>query len=608
MADFERLSRSTNTETVPIRQAIGRIVRVAGSHGVLAVIAVTTVIEYLLVILSARATGRLIDAVVSGVGGQVTAATALTALGAAAAAVAVAEIAKALVILIKDASCGQYLEPALAKMKHKTVDALGAARIAWLDRQHSGDLSARINSDLTTLSSALRPVMIFGVCEMLTLAVLLAYLLVANLVLALVMLGVVPVLLGLQWICARPIQRHARTAQKSVGDIGRAAGDAFTAFETVKSFRLESRMAARMDDAQDRHVEAVRRYTRVEAAMQPLSLLTYALPFFVLLVAGGILVSRGRLSFGELAAFVILAESTLPKFGSLTETISGLRHMAASGSRIMELWDAPRERTGGDASLPPSAGPGDPVLRFDRVGFAYDPANPVLQDLSFELCRGEIVAIAGESGCGKSTVLRLASAMYGAEAGVVELFGRPEPQWDLAALRDRMAYATQEPFLLDGSILDNVCCSLPGDPADPQVRERVYRVLSNVGLAPFIDDLPRGMDTPVGELGSHLSGGQRQRIALARALYRGALLLLLDEAASALDGPAEASLLQLLSTLPGHPAILTVAHRLSSIRHADRILVMQSGCIVEQGSHEQLMAAGGVYADLVASQAREGES
>jgi ABC-type multidrug transport system fused ATPase/permease subunit len=136
----------------------------------------------------------------------------------------------------------------------------------------------------------------------------------------------------------------------------------------------------------------------------------------------------------------------------------------------------------------------------------------------------------------------------------------------------------------------------------------VYRVLSNVGLAPFIDDLPRGMDTPVGELGSHLSGGQRQRIALARALYRGALLLLLDEAASALDGPAEASLLQLLSTLPGHPAILTVAHRLSSIRHADRILVMQSGCIVEQGSHEQLMAAGGVYADLVASQAREGES
>ncbi len=608
MADFERLARSTNTASVPIRSTIGRIVRVAGNHGILAVIAVTTVIEYLLVILSARATGRLIDAVVSGVGGQETATAALTALGAAAAAVAVAEIAKALVILVKDASCGQYLEPALAKMKHITVASLGAARIAWLDRQHSGDLSARINSDLTTLSSALRPVMIFGVCEMLTLAVLVVYLLAENLVLAMVMLGVVPILLGIQWVCARPIQRHSRNAQKSVGDIGRAAGDAFTAFETVKSFRLESRMAARMDDAQNRHVEAVRLYTRVEAAMQPLSLLTRALPFFVLLVAGGIQVFRGRLSFGEMAAFVILAETALPKFGFLTETISGLRHMAASGSRIMELWDAPRERTGGDASPPPQAGPGDPVLRFDRVGFAYDPANPVLEGLSFELRRGETVAIAGESGCGKSTVLRLASAMYGADAGVVELFGRPETQWDLPALRERMAYATQEPFLLDGSILENVCCSLPEDPADPRVREKSYRVLTDVGLAPFVDDLPQGMDTPVGELGSHLSGGQRQRIALARALYRGAPLLLLDEAASALDGPAEISLLRLLSALPEHPAILTAAHRLSSIRHADRILVMQSGRIVEQGTHEQLMSRGGIYADLVASQAREGES
>jgi len=282
--------------------------------------------------------------------------------------------------------------------------------------------------------------------------------------------------------------------------------------------------------------------------------------------------------------------------------------MAASGNRIMELWDAPRERTGGDASPPPQAGPGDPVLRFDRVGFAYDPANPVLEGLSFELRRGETVAIAGESGCGKSTVLRLASAMYGADAGVMELFGRPETQWDLPALRERMAYATQEPFLLDGSILENVCCSLPEDPADPRVREKSYRVLADVGLAPFVDDLPQGMDTPVGELGSHLSGGQHQWIALARALYRGAPLLLLDEAASALDGPAEFSLLRLLSALPEHPAILTAAHRLSSIRHADRILVLQSGRIVEQGTHEQLMSRGGIYADLVASQAREGES
>ncbi|MBP7402220.1 MAG: ABC transporter ATP-binding protein [Clostridia bacterium] len=632
MADFERLTKSSNLERAPVFSTLGRIVRSVGNRPVLALIALTTIVEYGLVIVSARATGRLIDAVVSGIGGP--ASPALTALAAAAGAVAAAEVAKALVILVKDAACGQYLEPALAVMKHRTVEALGAARIRWLDRQHSGDLSARINSDLSTLSSALRPVMIFGVCEVITLLVLVVYLLIENFRLSLVMLCVVPVLLGIQWICARPIQRHARAAQKSVGDIGRAAGDAFTAFETVKSFRLENRMAARMDDAQGRHVEAVRRYTRIEAAMQPLSLLTHALPFFVLLVAGGSMVVQERLTFGGLAAFVLLAGDALPKFGALTQTISGLRHMAASGSRIMELWDAPRERTGGECLMPegmrrlmpagmrqpmPSdmgggvpSDSGNPVLRFDRVGFAYDPAAPVLSDLSFTLHAGETVALAGESGCGKSTVLRLASAMIPADTGIVEMFGRPEPSWDLTALRTHMAYATQEPFLLDASILDNVRCSLPADPdgsdAGDGGRAKTTRILSDIGLGAFVDDLPRGLDTPVGELGSHLSGGQRQRIALARALYRGAPLLLLDEAASALDGPSEAALLRLLSRLPERPAILTVAHRLSSIRHADRILMMQNGRIVEQGTHDELMAAGGAYASLVALQAQEGES
>ncbi len=599
MADFEKLSQSTNTERIPVGSTILRIVRAAGSRWMLLPVALFTVAEFVFEILSARGIGRLIDAVVAGMRNE---------LLAAALAVAVAEGAKALVILFKDAGCGQYLEPALAAMKRKTVAALGAARISWLDRQHSGDLSARINSDLTTLASALRPVMIFGVCEMLALVVLTAYLLAADLSLALVTLTLVPVLLGIQWLCARPIQKHARTAQQSVGDIGVAAGDAFTAFETVKSFQLEERMAARMDSAQSRHVGAVRRYTRVEAVLRPLSLLTRTIPFFVLLVAGGASVRQGGLTFGELAAFIVVAEIALPKFGGLTDTIAGLRHMAASGSRIMELWDAPRERTDGETGPIPADTETGELLRFDRVGFSYQPGTPVLSGVSFSLRRGETVALAGESGCGKSTVLRLASGMYAADSGSVELFGRPEPAWNLTGLRRNMAYATQEPFLLDTSLTENITCAgetgLP-----PEVsHEKARQVLDAVGLTGFVDDLPAGMDTTVGELGAFLSGGQRQRVALARALFRGAPLLLLDEAASALDGPSEAALLELLSRLPERPAILTVAHRLTSIRHADRILMMQNGRIVEQGTHEELMAAGGAYAGLVALQAQEGEA
>ena len=367
-------------------------------------------------------------------------------------------------------------------------------------------------------------------------------------------------------------------------------------------------MAARMDDAQERHVKAVRRFSRVESTLVPISLLTRALPFFILLAVGGRSVVQGSLTFGELAAFLLVAEMALPKFAGLSETIGGLRHMAASGSRIMELWDAPRERTDGDVQEPEEDAAGGEILDFRNVSFAYDPACPVLSDISFTVRRGETVALAGESGCGKSTVLRLASAMYAADSGEVRLFGKAEADWCLAALRKHLSYATQDPFLLDESLYENIASSKLAQLHGGADREGVRKVIGEVGLGPFVEDLPKGMDTPAGELGAFLSGGQRQRVALARALYRGAPLLLLDEAASSLDGPSEARLLLLLSQLPERPAILTVAHRLSSIRHADRILMMQGGTIAEQGTYDELMAKGGLFAGLVALQAQEGEA
>ena len=593
MPDFERITQSAQWDTIRLRRVLPRLIRGAGNRIMLLPVTVLTLLETACLVFIALQSGAATDAVVAGIRPDLLAAVLLIVIG---------HAGKAVIVLFKDASCGQYLEPALATLKRKTVDALSTARIDWLDRQHSGDLAARINSDLTTLSSALRPVMIFGVCEILALTGMTVYLLFDHAVLALISLALVPVLLGLQWVAARPIQKHASDAQKSVGDIGAAAGDAFSALEAVKSFGLEQRMAERMDAAQVRQVRSARTFTRIEAFLQPLSLLTRALPALVLLIAGGWFVGRGSFTFGNLIAFILIVEMALPKFGALSETITGLRHMAASGARIMDLWDAPRERTGGNADPVSEAAQLGAVLQMRDVRFAYGSGDPVLNGITLTVRRGETVALAGESGCGKSTILRLASAMYETHSGDVVFFERPEPEWDRTELRRYLAYATQEPFILAASLLENVTFG-----AEQAERADVLDVLDAVGMKTFAEELPDGLDTPLGEMGAFLSGGQRQRIALARSLLRRAPLLLLDEAASALDGPSEHALLRHLSRLPDRPGILTVAHRLSSIRHADRILMMKDGRIAEQGTHDALMAANGPYARLFAAQVEERE-
>lgn len=253
---------------------------------------------------------------------------------------------------------------------------------------------------------------------------------------------------------------------------------------------------------------------------------------------------------------------------------------------------------------PPLAdNPAAPAVDLSHVGFSYPGSGQaILRDVSLRVERGERVAIVGESGCGKSTLLSLAATLYLPDTGSAALFGGDLRQVEPDSVRRRIGYMSQDPILFDGTILDNVACF-----ADQPDARRGEQCLRQAALGEFLDRSPQGINTPVGSRGLTLSGGQRQRIAVARALYKGAPLLLMDEITSALDTATERALLDSLLSLESRPAMVYVTHRLSVLPPFDRIVVMEQGQIVEEGDFETLAAAGGPFARLLRQAEETGE-
>ncbi|EIZ80706.1 ATP-binding cassette, subfamily B [Novosphingobium sp. Rr 2-17] len=396
----------------------------------------------------------------------------------------------------------------------------------------------------------------------------------------------------------RRLRALSRTSQDRVAGIGAITAEVLGALRVVQAFNQEGRELDRFRASVESTFATAKRRMTIRAAMTAVLMFLIFGSITVIMWRGAIGVAEGTITGGTIAAFVVTAGIVAGAFGSLTEVYGDLVRGAGAASRLAELLS---ENPAIAAPARPQALPQPPrgKLAFERVTFRYPsrPDLPALHDFSLTVEPGETVAIVGPSGAGKSTLFQLAERFYDPQGGVIKIDGVQLASADPAEIRARIALVPQEGVLFAASARDNL--RYGNWEADDAA---IWDAARAANAETFLRALPQGLDTFLGEDGGRLSGGQRQRIAIARALLRDAPILLLDEATSALDAESERLVQDALDRLMANRTTLVIAHRLATVRQADRIIVMDGGCIVEQGTHESLSHAGGLYQRLASLQ------
>jgi subfamily B ATP-binding cassette protein MsbA len=516
-------------------------------------------------------------------------------------------VALIVLFLLRSAAAfgGKYLlgwtgERVVADLRKKVYRHLHRQSLRFFTDHRTGDLTSRLTNDVGAVRSAVKDALSNLLTQSLSLVGSVALMVVLNWRLSLIIFLIVPAVTGFAVYFGRRIRALARRIQDRLADTTAVAEEALASIRVVKAFARSDYEVTRYTDAVEELFGTARYRVLVTALFES----TVGLLFFAALVAvfwfGGIEVLAGRLTEGDLVAFVFYAFNIARSVGGMSQLYSTFNSAVGATDRLFGLLDTePALRDAPDAvALPPIEG----HVRFEHVTFAYDPGVPVLRDLSFEVPAGQTAAFVGPSGAGKSTLMSLLPRFYDPQSGRVRVDGHDLSAVTRRSLRTQIASVSQEVQLFNTTIGDNIRYGRL-DASD----EAVVAAARAANAHDFIEALPNGYATEVGERGVKLSGGQRQRVAIARALLRDARLLLLDEATSSLDSASEALVQEALERLMEGRTTFIIAHRLSTVQTADRLFVLDDGRIVQRGTHAELMRRDGLYRRLASYQFRAPE-
>src|SRR5437016_4430308 len=485
-------------------------------------------------------------------------------------------------------SVGQWVMHDLRRVLYSHIQRLS---LSFHDRKRTGDLISRVTSDIDAVQSFISTVLLGILVNILTLVGMMLVMLYLNWAFTVIALLVAPALFFVIYHYTHRIKRASRAMRRQEGEVVNVLEEVLSSIRVVKAFAREDYEQKRFEHESRESVERALEARNFKAKLPPLVEVIVAAGTCLVLWYGARLVLAGELTSGELLVFLLY-------LGKMYQPMRALSKMTDTISKAQVGWERIREVLENETQVRdlPGAKPAPRFkgeIEFDKVSFAYDGGPPVITKLSLHIEPGQLAALVGPTGAGKTTIVSLLPRFYEADSGEIKIDGTDIRKYQQKSLREQISFVLQETLLFRATVAENIAYGKPN-----ATREEIVRAARLANADEFIDRMADGYDTMIGERGLTLSGGQRQRITIARAIIRDSPILILDEPSAGLDAESEKLVFDALGNLMSGRTSIVIAHRLATVRRADVIFVIDNGQVVEQGTHEQLLARGGLYSRL----------
>lgn len=489
-------------------------------------------------------------------------------------------------------SVGQWISYDLRRKVYSHIQKLS---LAFHDQERTGDLISRVTSDIDSIQSFITQGLLGILINLITLLGMVGVMFYLDWRFTLIALSVAPLLFAVVYSYTRRIKKASRAVRKKEGEITSVVEEVLSSIRVVKAFAREDYEVTRLEEESLEGVELALRARGLKAKLTPIVDLIVAMGTCLVLWFGARLVLSGSLSPGAMVVFILYLGKMYKPMQELSKMTDTYSKAAIGYERIQEVLETDKEVKDSRRAIHAPRFRGN--IEFDHVSFNYVPDTPILDDVSFTIKPGQLAALVGPTGAGKTSIISLIARFYDPLSGTVKIDGTDIRRFQQKSLRQQLSFVLQETMLFHASVWQNIAYGKP-----EASRQEILRAAELANASEFIEKLPQGYDTILGDRGMTLSGGQRQRIAIARAVIRDTPILIMDEPTSGLDAASEKLVFEALDRLIRDKTAIVIAHRLSTIRSADLILVIQDGRIIQRGKHDELLGQSGLYAEFYALQ------